>query len=106
MFMAILMFGEPGAEILYPDPGFPIYRSMIEFTGATPIPVPIREENGFRLLGRGDARSHHAAHAPHDPELARQPTGGVTPKREIDALAAGLARHPDVAIMSDEIYAP
>ncbi|MBX3552914.1 MAG: aminotransferase class I/II-fold pyridoxal phosphate-dependent enzyme, partial [Pseudolabrys sp.] len=47
MFMTILMFGEPGAEILYPDPGFPIYRSMIEFTGATPVPVPIREENGF-----------------------------------------------------------
>src|SRR5215217_5663161 len=47
MFMAILMFGEPGAEILYPDPGFPIYRSMIEFTGATPVPVPVREENGF-----------------------------------------------------------
>ena len=42
MFMAILMFGEPGAEILYPDPGFPIYRSMIEYTGATPVPVPIR----------------------------------------------------------------
>src|SRR3989304_4222774 len=47
MFMAILMFGEPGADILYPDPGFPIYRSTIEFTGANPIPVPIREENGF-----------------------------------------------------------
>ena len=47
MFAAILMFGEPGAEILYPDPGFPIYRSMIEFTGATPVPVPIREQNGF-----------------------------------------------------------
>src|SRR6186997_2218232 len=47
MFMSILMFGEPGAAIMYPDPGFPIYRSMIEFTGATPIPVPIREENGF-----------------------------------------------------------
>ena len=47
MFMAILMFGEPGAEILYPDPGFPIYRSMIEFTGATPVPMPMREENGF-----------------------------------------------------------
>src|SRR3984957_19475786 len=47
MYMAILMFGEPGAEILYPDPGFPIYRSMIEFTGARPIPVPVREENGF-----------------------------------------------------------
>ena len=47
MFAAILMFGEPGADILYPDPGFPIYRSMIEFTGANPVPVPIREENGF-----------------------------------------------------------
>src|SRR5207248_2098305 len=47
MFMAILMFGEPGVDILYPDPGFPIYRSMIEFTGANPIPVPVREENGF-----------------------------------------------------------
>src|SRR6202043_3534977 len=47
MFMSILMFGEVGAEIMYPDPGFPIYRSMIEFTGAKPIPIPIREENGF-----------------------------------------------------------
>src|ERR1700735_2678270 len=47
MFMSILMFGEPGADILYPDPGFPIYRSMIEFTGARPVPVPIREENDF-----------------------------------------------------------
>src|SRR5690242_16041785 len=47
MFMSILMFGEPGTDILYPDPGFPIYRSMIEYTGARPIPVPIREENGF-----------------------------------------------------------
>ncbi|OYX86012.1 MAG: hypothetical protein B7Y84_14650 [Azorhizobium sp. 32-67-21] len=47
MYAAIRLFGEPGAEILYPDPGFPIYRSMIEHTGATPVPVPIREENGF-----------------------------------------------------------
>lgn len=47
MHMAILMFGEPGVEILYPDPGFPIYRSMIEFTGAKPVAIPIREENGF-----------------------------------------------------------
>src|SRR5499426_771165 len=47
MFMSILMFGEPGVEILYPDPGFPIYRSMIEYTGAKPVPVPIREENEF-----------------------------------------------------------
>jgi aspartate aminotransferase len=47
MYAAIVMFGEPGAEIMYPDPGFPIYRSMIEFTGAKPVPIPIREANGF-----------------------------------------------------------
>ena len=50
MFMSILMFGEPGAEILYPDPGFPIYRSMIEFTGAKPVPVPIRRRMALRFL--------------------------------------------------------
>ena len=47
MYMSIIMFGEPGVEIMYPDPGFPIYRSMIEFTGATPVPIPIREGYGF-----------------------------------------------------------
>ena len=72
MFMSILMFGEPGADILYPDPGFPIYRSMIEFTGARPVPVPIREENNFRLLGRGDAQPDHAADAAPDPQFAGQ----------------------------------
>jgi aspartate/methionine/tyrosine aminotransferase len=104
MHMAILMFGEPGAEILYPDPGFPIYRSMIEFTGATPIPVPIREEAGFaftadELLALITPRTRLIiVNSPANP------TGGVTPKAEIDKLVAGLAKWPDVAIMSDEIY--
>src|SRR3989475_5342862 len=49
MFMSILLFGEPGVDILYPDPGFPIYRSMIEYTGARPITVPIRKENEIAL---------------------------------------------------------
>jgi aspartate/methionine/tyrosine aminotransferase len=104
MHMAILMFGEPGAEILYPDPGFPIYRSMIEFTGATPIPVPVREENGFafkaeELLSLITPRTRLIiVNSPANP------TGGVTPKAEIDRLVAGLARWPDVAVMSDEIY--
>ena len=44
---AVLMFGEPGTEILYPDPGFPPYRSVIDFTGAKAVPIPHREENGF-----------------------------------------------------------
>lgn len=104
MFMAILMFGEPGAEILYPDPGFPIYRSMIEYTGATPIPVPIREENGFAF----SAEETLALITPKTRLLIvnspANPTGGVTPKSEVDKLVAGLARFPDVAVMSDEIY--
>ncbi|MBN9443980.1 MAG: pyridoxal phosphate-dependent aminotransferase [Bosea sp. (in: a-proteobacteria)] len=104
MFMAILMFGEPGAEILYPDPGFPIYRSMIEYTGATPVPVPIREENGFAF----SAEETLALITPRTRLLIinspANPTGGVTPKAEIDKLVAGLANFPDVAVMSDEIY--
>ncbi|MBV9705309.1 MAG: pyridoxal phosphate-dependent aminotransferase [Methylobacteriaceae bacterium] len=104
MYMAILMFGEPGAEILYPDPGFPIYRSMIEYTGATPIPVPIREANGFAF----SADETLALITPRTRLLIlnspANPTGGVTPKPEIDRLVAGIARHPDVAVMSDEIY--
>ena len=47
MFYAILMFGEPGAEILYPNPGFPIYQSVIEYTGAKAVPIPLSEDNGF-----------------------------------------------------------
>ena len=47
MFFSILMFGQPGAEILYPDPGFPIYRSMIQYTGAKPVPIALLEENEF-----------------------------------------------------------
>ena len=105
MFMVILMFGEPGAEILYPDPGFPIYRSMIEFTGAKAVPVPIREENGFAF----SADETLSLITPKTRLLIinspANPTGGVTPKSEIDKLVKGLERFPDVAIMSDEIYA-
>jgi len=104
MFMAILMFGEPGGEILYPDPGFPIYRSMIEFTGATPIPIPIREENGFAF----SAQETLALITPRTRLMIinspANPTGGVTPKEDVETLVAGLAQHPNVALMSDEIY--
>ncbi len=104
MFAAILMFGEPGADILYPDPGFPIYRSMIEFTGARPVPVPIREANGFAF----SAEETLALITPQTRLIIlnspANPTGGVTPKAEIDKLVAGLAAWPDIAILSDEIY--
>src|SRR5438270_1845067 len=104
MYMSILMFGEPGAEILYPDPGFPIYRSMIEYTGAKPVPVPIREENSFAF----SADETLSLITPQTRLLIlnspANPTGGVTPKSEVDKLVAGLERFPHVAVMSDEIY--
>jgi aspartate/methionine/tyrosine aminotransferase len=104
MFAAILMFGEPDADILYPDPGFPIYRSMIEYTGARPVPIPIREANGFAF----SAAETLSLITPKTRLIIlnspANPTGGVTPKAEVDALVAGLAKFPDVAILSDEIY--
>ncbi len=104
MFAAILMFGEPGADILYPDPGFPIYRSMIEYTGARPVPVPIREEHGFGF----SADELLALITPQTRLIIinspANPTGGVTPRAEVDKLVKGLEKWPDVVIMSDEIY--
>ncbi len=104
MFTAILMFGAPGVDILYPDPGFPIYRSMIEFTGARPVPIPIREANDFAF----SAAETLALLTPQTRLIIlnspANPTGGVTPKSEIDTLVAGLAERPDIAILSDEIY--
>jgi aspartate/methionine/tyrosine aminotransferase len=104
MFMSILMFGEPGAEILYPDPGFPIYRSMIEFTGATPVPVPVREENGFAFSAEETLKLITPKTRLLIVNSPANPTGGVTPKHEVDKLVAGLEKWPDVCVMSDEIY--
>ena len=104
MFFGILMFGEPGAEIIYPNPGFPIYESAIKFTGATPVPLPLREANDFafsaeELLSLITPRTRLIIiNSPANP------TGGATPEAEVVKLAKGLANHPDVAVLSDEIY--
>ncbi|HEY9549428.1 MAG TPA: pyridoxal phosphate-dependent aminotransferase [Kiloniellaceae bacterium] len=104
MFFAVLMFGEAGAEILYPNPGFPIYESVINFTGATAVPIPLREDSGFsfsaeEVLGLITPRTRLIIlNSPANP------TGGVTPRAEVDRLVEGLAAHPQVAILSDEIY--
>jgi len=104
MFMSILMFGEPGAEIMYPDPGFPIYRSMIEYTGAKPVPIPIREENGFAFSAEETLKLITPKTRLIIINSPANPTGGVTPKAEVDKFVAGLEKWPDVAVMSDEIY--
>ena len=104
MFFAIMMFGEPGVEVLYPNPGFPIYESAIRFSGAEPVPMPLHESTGFsfsadEVLARITPRTRLLiVNSPANP------TGGVVPRTELDALVAGLERHPQVAILSDEIY--
>ncbi len=104
MYAAILLFGEPGAEILYPDPGFPIYRSMIDYTGARAIPVPIREANGFAFSAAETLALMTQRTRLLILNSPANPTGGVTPRAEIEKLIKGLADHPHVAILSDEIY--
>ncbi|MEE3292254.1 MAG: pyridoxal phosphate-dependent aminotransferase [Pseudomonadota bacterium] len=104
MFFAILMFGEPGAEILYPNPGFPIYESVIEFSGATAVPTPLLEERDFSF----DAGAVLDQITPNTRLLIlnspANPTGGAVPRAEIDKLVAGLVEYPQVAVLSDEIY--
>src|SRR5581483_9141531 len=104
MFMSILMFGQPGVEIMYPDPGFPIYRSMIEYTGATPVPIPIREENGFAFSAEETLALINEKTRLIIINSPANPTGGVTPKAEVDKFVAGMEKWPGVAVMSDEIY--
>src|SRR6202158_5417777 len=104
MYMAITMFGEPGADILYPDPRFLICRSLIEFTGAKPIPVPVREENGFAFSAEETLKLITPRTRLLILNSPANPTGGVTPKSEVDKLVAGLEKYPNVAVMSDEIY--
>ena len=104
MFFAIMMFGEAGAEIMYPNPGFPIYESVINYTGAKAVPIPLLEENDFSF----DADEVLSLITPATRLIIintpANPTGGAVPKSEMDKLAAGLEKHPHVAILSDEIY--
>jgi aspartate/methionine/tyrosine aminotransferase len=104
MSFAIMMFGEPGTEIMYPDPGFPIYRSMIGFTGAKPVPMKLREENGFSFDAEEVLANINEKTRLIIINSPANPTGGNVPRAEVEKLVAGLADYPDVAIMSDEIY--
>src|SRR5579864_3464585 len=104
MFFAIMMFGEPGAEIMYPNPGFPIYESVIRFSGATPVPMPLYEAAGFSFNAEEVLAKITAKTRLIILNSPANPTGGAVPRRELDTLARGLERHPHVAIMSDEIY--
>ena len=103
-YFACQMFGGPGAEILYPDPGFPPYRDAARSSGAKPVPYPIREENDFGF----DAEEVLSLITPATRLIIinspANPTGGVVSRHEITKLAEGLLQRPNVAILSDEIY--
>ncbi len=103
MFYVIMALAQKGDEVLYPDPGFPIYESMIRFAGATAVPYPLREENDFCMdpdyvASRLSPRTRLVIIS-----SPNNPTGGVEPHENLARLAAALHRH-DAWILSDEIY--
>ncbi len=103
-YFACQLFGGLGTEILYPDPGFPPYRDAARSSGAKPVPYPIREEKDFSF----DAEEVLALITPATRLIIinspANPTGGMVARAEMEKLAEGLLRHPQVAILSDEIY--
>ncbi len=104
MFYALLALTQDGDEVLYPNPGFPIYESMINFSGAKPVPMPLTIQNDFRL----DLDHVRDSITPRTRMIIlnspANPTGGVMTKEDIDTLAEILADRPDIIILSDEIY--
>jgi len=104
MHYAISFFGEPGAEIMYPDPGFPIYESMINFTGAKGIPYNMMKNEDFsidpdKILSLVNEKTRLLiVNNPHNP------TGGFTEKKIIDKLVNKLKNFPNLVILSDEVY--
>ncbi len=104
MHYAISFFGETGAEIVYPDPGFPIYESMINFTGAKAVPYNLTENKDFSINPNkilsliNDKTRLLILNNPHNP------TGCFTEKNSIDKLVDGLKKFPDLVILSDEVY--
>ncbi|MDP6941939.1 MAG: pyridoxal phosphate-dependent aminotransferase [Planctomycetota bacterium] len=104
MFYVLLALAEAGDEVIYPNPGFPIYESMIRFSGATAVGCPLRESNGFALdpqdvISRLTEKTKLVIlNSPANP------TGGVTGREQLGEVIAALRDRPDVWILSDEIY--
>ena len=103
LFFSMLALLEPGDEALYPDPGFPIYKSMIGYCGAKPVPIPLVEERGFSFdldcfrERLSDRTKMVILNSPQNP------TGGVIPAEDVRAIAE-LVRGRDLIVLSDEIY--
>ena len=104
IFFAVLIFGEPDSEIIYPDPGFPIYRSMIKYSGAKPVPLNLKEKSNFEIkldeLEKliTDKTSLIIINNPNNP------SGAFMDVDKINQIVKLLEKYPNVAILSDEIY--
>jgi len=104
MFFAILACVNPGEEVLYPNPGFPIYESVINFVGAKPVPIPLLEENDFRMdheYVKKKITKKTKMIILNSPE---NPTGGVLTKEDLKVIADCISNRDDVIVLSDEIY--
>src|ERR1700675_690203 len=103
MYFAIMALAEPGDEVIYPDPGFPIYESMIRFVGATPVPLPLREAKKFSLDVnelRDLITDRTRLIILNSPQT---PTGGILPQEDLQAIAALAVQH-GIPVLTDEIY--
>src|SRR5947208_5565249 len=103
LFFPMLALLEPGDEVIYPDPGFPIYQSMAQFLGAVPVPIPLLEKRGFSFdldVLRDRLSNKTRLLVLNSPQ---NPTGGVIPEDEIQIIA-DLVRDRDLIVLSDEIY--
>ncbi len=103
MFLVLLAVAQPGDEVIYPDPGFPMYRQVARYVGATAIPLPLRQEHGFRL----DPDELVSLVTPRTRLIIlnspANPTGGALTQTDLETIAA-LAIEHDLLVMSDEIY--
>ena len=103
MYFLLTALVEEGDEVIYPNPGFPIYESMIKFTGATPVPMRLYEEEGFKPDLDEVRRSITSRtrliilNSPHNP------TGGMMDKKDLEAIA-DMAKENDILVLSDEMY--
>ena len=103
MLFAILALVNEGDEVIYPDPGFPIYESMANYVGAVAVPCPIRQENGFRLDPAELASLVTARTKLVIINSPANPTGGVSTRQDLERIAA-VAREHDLTVLADEIY--
>ena len=104
IFFSAMLMGEKNKEILYPNPGFPIYESAINYSGAKAVPYKLSEDVGFSFSADDILKKINENTSLIIINSPANPTGGVVPKIELEKLAKGLQEYPNVVLMSDEIY--